>query len=64
VVSYSGLKFAMDVGIDVWDFSETLTLAAVIRDHGTPDQKLRLQQEIIGGRWASAIFLAERDAAQ
>ena len=35
VVSYDGLKFALDCGIDVWDFAETYTLQAVIRDHGT-----------------------------
>jgi hypothetical protein len=36
VVSYDGLKFALDCGIDVWDSAETYTLQAVIRDHGTP----------------------------
>lgn len=51
VVSYSGLKFALDCGIDVWDYAETYTLQAVIRDHGTPAQKQRLKEEIIAGRW-------------
>jgi hypothetical protein len=39
-VSYSGLKFALDCGIDV-------------ADHGTPEQKIRLQQEIFAGRRSS-----------
>lgn len=52
-VSYSGLKFALDCGIDVWDYCETLSLAAVIADHGTPEQKIRLQQEIFAGRRSS-----------
>jgi hypothetical protein len=55
-VSYSGLKFAVDCGIDVWDYAETLSLAAVIRDHGTPEQKLRLQQEIFAGRRSTELY--------
>jgi hypothetical protein len=55
VVSYNGLKFALEAGIDVWEFAETLTLQAVIRDHGTPEQKQRLKEEIIARRWASEI---------
>ena len=59
VVSYDGLKFALDCGIDVWDYAETMTLQAVIRDHGTPAQKQRLKEELIAGRWATEIMLAE-----
>jgi hypothetical protein len=46
-VSYDGLKFALECGIDVWDFAETLTLARVIEDIGTPEQKQRLKEEIL-----------------
>jgi aryl-alcohol dehydrogenase-like predicted oxidoreductase len=56
VVSYDGLKFALDCGIDVWDFAETYTLQAVIRDHGTPAQKQRLKEELIAGRWSTEIM--------
>jgi hypothetical protein len=49
----------LEVGIDVWDYAETMTLGAVIRDHGTPAQKQRLKEEIIGGRWSTEIALAE-----
>jgi hypothetical protein len=61
VVSYDGLKFALDCGIDVWDYAETYTLQAVIRDHGTPAQKQRLKEEIIAGRWATEIMRAEKE---
>jgi hypothetical protein len=46
VVSYEGLRFALECGIDVWEFADTVTLQAVIRDHGTPEQKQRLLEEI------------------
>jgi hypothetical protein len=36
MVSYAGLKFALDCGINVWDYAETYTLQAVIRDYGSP----------------------------
>jgi hypothetical protein len=55
VVTYAGLKFALECGIDVWEFAETYTLQAVIRDHGTPKQKQRLKEELLAGRWATAI---------
>ena len=54
-ISYSGLKFALDCGIEVWDYCETLALAAVIANHGTAEQKIRLQQEIYAGRRASEM---------
>jgi hypothetical protein len=50
VVSYDGLKFALDCGIDAWDYAEMYTLQAVIRDRGTPAQKQRLKEEILAGR--------------
>jgi hypothetical protein len=56
IVSYDGLKFLLDCGIDCWDYAETLALQAVIRDHGTPRQKQRLQEELFAGRWASEIM--------
>ena len=56
VVSYEGLKFAMDCGIDVWDYAETLTLQKLIADVGTPAQKQRLKEEIIAGRWSTEIM--------
>jgi hypothetical protein len=59
VVSYDGLKFALDCGIDVCDFAETYALQAIIRDHGTPAQKQRLKEEILAGRWSTEIMLAE-----
>ena len=40
-VSYEGLRFALDCGIDVWDFAETYTLQRLIADVGTPSQKKR-----------------------
>jgi len=46
VVSYEGLRFALECGIDVWECVDTITLQAVIRDHGTPAQKRRLQEEL------------------
>jgi hypothetical protein len=50
-VSYEGLKFALDCGIDVWDFAETYTLQAVIHKHGTPKQKQRLKEALMASRW-------------
>jgi hypothetical protein len=56
VVSYSGLKFALDCGIDIIsDYAEMYTLQAVIRDHGTDAQKQRLKEEILAGRWPTEI---------
>jgi hypothetical protein len=60
VVSYAGLKFALDCGIDVWDYAETLTLQRLIADVGTPAQKQRLKEELTAGRWSTEIMLAER----
>jgi hypothetical protein len=47
VVSYEGLRFALECSIDVWEFADTISLQAVIRDHGTPEQKRRLQEELV-----------------
>jgi hypothetical protein len=55
VVSYDGLKFALDCGIDVWDYAETYSLQAVIHDHGTLVQKRRLQEEIHASRWSTEL---------
>ena len=43
VVSYEGLKFAVEAGIDCWEFVLTDSFQEVIRDIGTPEQKLRLE---------------------
>lgn len=52
VVSYDGLLFALQCGIDIIsDYAETYTCQAVIRDYGTPAQKQRLKEELIAGRW-------------
>jgi hypothetical protein len=48
-VSYAGLKFALEAGIDVWEFAETYSLQSVIRDHG-------LKEELIAGRWATELW--------
>lgn len=57
VVSYAGLKWMLDHNMsDVWDFAETLTLAAVVRDCGTTAHKLRLAQEIQASRWSTEIM--------
>ena len=53
VVEYESLRFAMACGIDCWEFCDTITFRAVIRDHGTPAQKQRLQEEILADRWVS-----------
>ena len=39
-----------EYGIDVWDYAEMYTLQRLIEDIGAPAQKLRLRQEIVGGR--------------
>lgn len=62
-VSYDGLKFALDCGIDVWDYAETYALQNLIADVGTPAQKQRLREEILAGRWATEIMLAEKVSA-
>ena len=55
-VSYAGMKFAMECGIDVWEFAETYSLQAVIRDFGTPAQKQRLKEEILAGRLSTDLW--------
>jgi hypothetical protein len=35
---------ALDCGLGVWDYAESYALQAVIRDHGTPEQKQRLKE--------------------
>ena len=59
-VSYDGLLFALQCGIDIIsDYAEMYTLQAVIRDHGTDAQKQRLKETIIAGRWCTEIMQAE-----
>jgi hypothetical protein len=59
VVSYEGLKFAMDCGINVWDYADTYSLQNVVRDFGTPKQKQRLKEELLARRWSEEIMLRE-----
>jgi hypothetical protein len=58
IVSYDGLKFFLDCGIDVWDYAETYSLQAVIRDHGTPAQRQRLREEIHASRWSTELLVS------
>jgi hypothetical protein len=59
IANYDALKLALTLGEDdIWDFAETYTLQAVVRDHGTLEQQQRLREEIIAGRWATEIELA------
>lgn len=48
-VSYAGLKFAVEAGIDCWEFAWTYSFQAVIRDIGTPEQKQRLAEILTKG---------------
>jgi hypothetical protein len=59
IVSYDGLKFLLDCGIEAWDYAETWSLQAVIRDHGTPAQKQRLQEEILASRWSTELMVSQ-----
>ena len=52
VVSYEGLKFAVEAGIDCWEFAHTDSFQEVIRDIGTPEQKQRLEEILAGDRSA------------
>jgi len=59
-VSYSGLKFLLECGIDIIsDYAEMYTCQAVIRDCGNPAQKQRLKEELIASRWSTEIMRAE-----
>ena len=51
VVSYAGIKFARDAGIDCWDFAATLAFQNVIHDHGTPEEQQRLRDMKVGYPW-------------
>ena len=55
VISYDGLRFALECGIDVWDFADTLSLQNVVRDIGTAEQKRRLKEELLARRWSEEI---------
>jgi hypothetical protein len=58
-VSYNGLKFALDCGIDVWDHAETYSLQAVIGDYGKPAQQQRLREEIHASRWSTELMVSQ-----
>ena len=48
VVSYAGIKFARDCGIDCWDLAATICFQHVIHDYGTPEEQQRLRDMKIG----------------
>jgi len=51
VVSYDGIKFARDCGIDCWHLAGTMCFQHVIRDCGTEAEKQRLRDMKIGYPW-------------
>ncbi len=60
VPSYAELRAALVRGdTNVWEFSETLTLAAVVKDWGTEKQRQRLREEILASRWCTEIMRDE-----
>ena len=50
VVSYAGIKFARDCGIDCWHLSGSMTFQKVIHDHGGDEEKQRLRDLNVGYR--------------
>jgi len=48
VVTYAGLKFARDCGIDCWYLAGSMAFQHVIHDHGTPEEKQRLRDMHVG----------------
>jgi hypothetical protein len=59
VVSYDGLRFARECGIDIWDYAETLSLQTLIADIGTPEEKQRLKEELMASRWCSELMASQ-----
>lgn len=51
VVSYQGIKFARDVGIDCWHLAGTMCFQHVIRDHGTSEEQARIRAMGVGYPW-------------
>jgi hypothetical protein len=51
VVSYAGLKFARECGIDCWDFAATLAFQHLIHDCGTEEEQQRLRDMKVGYPW-------------
>jgi hypothetical protein len=52
VVSYEGLRFARECGIDIIsDYAGTLACQHVIHDHGTPEEQQRLREMEVGYAW-------------
>jgi hypothetical protein len=51
VVSYAGLKFARECGIDCWEFAATISFQHVIHDYGTPEEQKRLRDLKVGYPW-------------
>lgn len=51
VVSYAGIKFARECGIDCWHLAGSMAFQHVIHDFGTPEEKQRLR-DLKVGYWA------------
>jgi hypothetical protein len=51
VVSYAGIKFARDAGIDCWHLAGSMSFQHIIHDFGTPEEKQRLRDLKVGYPW-------------
>jgi hypothetical protein len=51
VVSYEGIKFARECGIDCWHLAATMCFQHVIHDHGTPEEQQRMREMHVGYPW-------------
>lgn len=51
VVSYVGIKFARDAGIDVWHLAGSMAFQHVIHDHGSAEEQQRLRDMKVGYPW-------------
>ena len=47
-VSYDGVKFARDAGIDCWHLAGSMCFQHVIHNYGTPEEKQRLRELKVG----------------
>lgn len=48
VVSYAGIKFARDCGIDCWHLAGSMSFQKVIHLHGSEEEKQRLRDLKVG----------------
>ena len=51
VVSYKGIRFARECGIDCWHLAGTMAFQNWIHDHGTPEEQQRLRDMKVGYPW-------------